>query len=274
MFFKNFALLTLFFILSDVFLFGIFKRKKTPRYMKFKNEFFGQTAFMVPLLLLTMMYSYFIADREVLFECDKETMLCVYSRSTEYDKTMRVSEKNDLSSVTHASVSRHIRSRRSRSYTVDLKGKKKFKIPHSFSHSYDAETEAEKFNRFLNSDQKKYEFMVLAPDFSFGRGAGVVAFLLLGVMFVSFFFRMLSDMWKDARGIPFDPNSDKGDYAGKRLQRRMRKAGIPEERIKAFFYGTDEKKTELFADGFDSENKIKNKPKEKADNVIERSNGI
>ena len=205
------ALLTLLFGSIDFLLHSHFKKTETARYLRFKKEFFGQTVYIIPLLFLAMAYSYFLADREMWFVCDKETMQCTYSHSTEFDKKMRVAEKYDLALVNHASTARHSRGRRSRYYTVDLKGKDKFKIPYDFSSSSSAEAEADRINRFLNSDQQRYEFMVLASDLSFGREIGVVAVLILPALFILIFFRMLSDMRKDALGIADDvPENEDG----------------------------------------------------------------
>ena len=248
----NCLLVALLFAFIDALLYFAFRKTETPRYLKFKKEFFGQTVFIIPVLLLTMMYSYFLADREMMFECRKDTMLCVYSRSTEYDPTMRVAEKYDLSLVTRASISKHIRGKRSRSYSVDFNGKEKFKIPYSFSHSYEASTEADRFNGFLNSDRQEYAFMMPASDISFGRGIGAVAVFLLCALFIIVFFQISLGMLKDY-------------FTKRKMWRKIAEAGFSEKETKRLFKALDQNKDDEIPEATVPE-KIQQK-----ENVIERS---
>ena len=113
------------------------RRHSVPKNKKASEK---QTFVILFIVFLLSGYMYFFSDHSMYFECMKETMICTYSHSTEYNKTMRPVETYNFSQIAHAKVARHRRYKSSSYYTVEMFGRKGkvFKIPHDFSNEHEA----------------------------------------------------------------------------------------------------------------------------------------
>ncbi len=140
----------------DIILYAMLRKRILKRRLFNKElaEIFGAIFI---ILLLFSGWLYFMEDSVTSFACSKETMTCVYSRATLFRPQLRTAEVYDLSGVTHARVKnvyggRHVR------YAVLLEraDESSFKLPESFSSSWEANNEAKKINAFLSGSRQKY----------------------------------------------------------------------------------------------------------------------
>lgn len=184
-------------------------------------------------LFLFSGYMFFFSDRSMRFECLKETRICTYSHSTEYDRTMRPIKTYDFSSVTHAKVTKHYRSKGGSYYTVDLIGRKGviFKIPHDFLSNPEARDEARKFNRFLSSaqNQKVYIYMTLPAGISPATAllvlSLVLTFFILSSQILSFL-KIIQNGFDNIAPEPVDMDEE--------IRADLKEEGMSDEEIETF----------------------------------------
>ena len=170
-----------FFLLIDLFLFAAVRKQEPSRIEPLKRFLFSKGCFFFIVTLLLAVYLYFFDDRSMVFECSKETMTCVYSRSTEYDKTMRVAKIYDISRIRYTRTKRHKHRRRSTYYTIDFHTDQKleFSMPVHFSTDHQAQNEADRFNFFLTTPLKKYLYVKEASKIPFIEMYILVALVIL-----------------------------------------------------------------------------------------------
>ena len=86
-------LLCLFFVCSHI-------RAKKGRGLSEKTK---KELRIIPLIMLGVLAFFcFFKDRDMIFDCRKETMLCTYSRTTIANKTLRTAGTYDFSGAQHA----------------------------------------------------------------------------------------------------------------------------------------------------------------------------
>ncbi len=153
----------------------------------------------IPLIMLGVLAFFcFFKDRDMIFDCRKETMLCTYSRTTIANKTVRTAGTYDFSGAQHAAIERRYH-RRGRSgyresyYKVIIPAANEtIEIPYEFSFKEDAEEQAVKFSKFLQSNAPRYVYKDIHQEESEGLffvimlSAFTIMFSVIGL--VSLFF--------------------------------------------------------------------------------------
>ena len=173
-------------------------------------------------------YMYFFSDRSMYFECQKKTMTCTYSHSTEYDKTIRPVATYGIAHITHAKIVKHKRSKSGSYYTVEMYGRngKVFKIPYDFSSRFEAQAEEQKFNRFLSSRQNSY--LYISPP------AEIPPVSLIFGLCLFFSVIVLVSFLNDTRNVsntamlPDDPDMDA------EIRKDLKEEGMSDAEIDAF----------------------------------------
>lgn len=204
-------------------------------------------------------YMYFFNDRSMYFECVKETMVCTYGHSTEYNKTVRPVETYNFSQITHAKVARHRRYKGSSYYTVEMFGRKGkvFKIPHDFSSEHEALNEAKKFNRFLTSSLNNYAYIDLPPEIS----ATLLFFLVSLILAAVILFSFLKDLKNTAGNAAKYPEISDMD---EEIRKDLKEEGMSDEEITAFLKELNE----------DADNHVKTVYTNQNEDVIQRNREI
>ena len=196
---------------------------------KNKKESEKQSLIVLFILFLIPGYMYFFSDRSMYFECMKETMVCTYSHSTEYDKTMRPVKTYNLSRNMYAKATKHSRYKRGFYYTVDMTGTNGFlfKIPHDFTNDSEARNEARKFNHFLSSSQKNYAYFKMPSEISPVKLLFLLNLFLVAVALFSF----RKNIRSDSNGTV---NHSEISDIDEEIRKNLKEEGLSDEEIEAF----------------------------------------
>ena len=166
-------------------LFFLLKKVNPSSYRKRKSDVFKGIGSLLIALIFFCGYMYFFKEHSLLFECHKETMTCTYSRSTEFNKTLRPVKTFDISSIEQADMYRFRRGK-SRRYGVllDMKKGPSVEVPFDFSYEHEAQAEADEFNSFLFSSKKNYAYVKYLSDISSAKNTSIVITVLTLLYFL------------------------------------------------------------------------------------------
>lgn len=209
------------FLLIDIALLLLLKKVNFYSYQKKKSDFFKGCVVLTIALFGFCGYMYFMQQYTLLFECQKETMRCTYSRSTQYDKMPKPVKTYDISSIDSADIQQYRRDRHSIGYRVVLRRNNGsfMETPVAFSRNHEDEAirEVERFNRFLFSQEKNYTHIKFPSEKSTENGTFFVAMALIYFALLYSFADIIkgfrspaSDTGKEYDDEP--PNKDEDEY--------------------------------------------------------------
>lgn len=140
------------------------------------------------IMVGVMGWFFFFHDEDVVFDCRKETSTCVYYHSTLANKQLREAKRYDISDARTVRIDeRRHRSRHGyygRKYykVVITANHGDIAIPFEFDFREDAEKQAAKFSKFLNSEKPRCVF----KDLHAKNYAGLF-FIIMGSVFTCMF---------------------------------------------------------------------------------------
>ena len=186
-------------------------------------------------------YILFWEDRALFVECRRETMTCIYSRSTEFNKTLRQAKTYDISRVQYARIAKHYRRRGTSFYTVQLAGEKhELDLPPHFSSSRAAKEEADKFNRFLHQKKETYTFSRIRSADSFGKTVLLLAGLIGIFLGIKVFWSLVEAAFKKLKNEGNDTSSPRKKKnktsldIDEEIRKDLKEEGMSDEEIEAF----------------------------------------
>lgn len=157
--------------------------------IKYKTEEKISCGFVFFFFCGLIIYMVFIDDRDILFECRKDTQQCTYIHSTIANTKMRQVKTYDISSVTGVRVdekSRIGKYKKVLRYKIRfLTHTASFEMPKSFISKQEAEYEANKIIKFLSSDKQVYRYKVIHTD-DYNTSFYVFIFSMLGLNLIPF----------------------------------------------------------------------------------------
>ena len=198
---------------ANIALFLLLKKFNHSSYKKIRSDVFKGGGALLIALFFFCGYMYFLKEHSLVFKCQKETMTCAYSRSTEFNKTLRLVKIYDISSIKKADWYRFRRGKSPRfGVTLDMKKGSSIELPFDFSHKYEAQNEAELFNNFLFSSQKNYAYVKYLSDISSANNTGIVITVLTLLYFLLF---ILKGFWQHPADTEEKYENDEADYDDK-----------------------------------------------------------
>ncbi|MBO4519716.1 MAG: hypothetical protein J5787_00760 [Alphaproteobacteria bacterium] len=174
------------------------------------------------IVLIFFVYFFFFEDRSVYLECQKDAMTCSYSRTTYFNKEMRLVETYDISRVLYARVKKNVRfGRHARHYyTVELVEKNdSFSLDPEYRDTNAAAREAQRFNRFLSGTGKLYIFRKEPLPDSLGTVIGFIAGLFGFFLSIGFLWDLLCAAFKMRKKANRRPQKKKAPPSDDIIQR-------------------------------------------------------
>lgn len=199
-----------FFLLSvNIVLLHILKNVNSSSYKKVKSEALKGSGALLVAVFVFCGYMYFFKAHSFQFECQKETMKCVYSSSSEYNKELKPVKTYDISLIERADVRRYKTGKRSFRYHVILirRNASVIKTPIKLSIKSEALREAERFNHFLYSSQNHYAYIKFPSETSLPESSFIVGMILIYFSL----FSLLSRIIKGFRNPSFPIKAKKDD---------------------------------------------------------------
>lgn len=221
-------------ILSEVFAALLFTELLFYRHIKNKqaevsvlNKKISES--LIAYFLLVSLFAgwlYFGEDREIYLECRRETMICSYMRSSEFDKNLKASKTYDISRVQVARIKRKHR-KRSSYYVIELLNgiDDRFELPAEFNSGTQANREAHFFNDFLQKKKSAYVY-IKHPDIIPFRSKIVFFTSFCGIILA---LRLLRDLFSANAGKLHD--DEPPELTEAELREQMKADGLTDEEI-------------------------------------------
>lgn len=128
-----------------------------------RKEAFSRFKLVLACFVAVLGWFYFFEDKQLIFECAKETARCDYYHSTIADPELRFVKSYDFTKWTNIELQSFKRRSGRYSSTTRYKivfhsGTEQEEFPATFSIKEWAEEEIGKINRFLKTDRKRYVY--------------------------------------------------------------------------------------------------------------------